>query len=177
MPAEQSWFEAPIARSHDRAGFDCGVRELNDYLRRYARQNHESGSAKTYVAVPRVDPRRVLGYYSVAPLAVAYARTPLALRKGLGQYEVPGFRLARLAVATSAQHQGLGAWLLASAAERCLRVADSVGGVFLVIDAKDDRAAQWYARFGAVPLLDTALTLVMPFARVRAAMAASARYP
>lgn len=171
MAGDRDWVEAAVARSHDRAGFDCGVAELNDYLRRYARQNHESGAAKTYVATPRGEPRRVLGYYSVAPMAVAYARTPLALRKGLGQYDVPAFRLARLAVTKEFQGRGLGAWLLASAADRCVRVADSVGGVFLVIDAKDEQAARWYARFGAIPLLDTALTLVLPLDFVRRAAA------
>jgi hypothetical protein len=44
------WRGEPIARRHDRKGFDCGVQELNAYLDRYARQNHESGGAKTFVA-------------------------------------------------------------------------------------------------------------------------------
>ena len=30
--------------------FDCGHAALNEYLRRYACQNHESGGAKTFVA-------------------------------------------------------------------------------------------------------------------------------
>lgn len=47
---------------------------------------------------------------------------------------------------------------------RCMRVSQEVGGVALLIDAKDDRAAQWYARFGAVPTPDPPLTLVLPFA-------------
>jgi hypothetical protein len=34
----------------------------------------------------------------------------------------------------------------------------------LLIDAKNDRAAQWYAGYGAVPLLDAPLSLVLPFA-------------
>lgn len=170
MAAEEDWVEAPISRSHDRAGFDCGVAALNDYLRRHARQNHESGSAKTYIAAGRNDPRRILGYYSVAPMALAFARTPSALRRGLAQYDIPAFRLARLAVSKSLQGKGLGAWLLASAADRCMRVADSVGGVFMVIDAKDEEAARWYARFGAVALVDTALTLVLPFDFIRRAI-------
>jgi hypothetical protein len=40
------WEEAPIAKEHARAAFDCGNAELNSYLQRYARQNHESGGAK-----------------------------------------------------------------------------------------------------------------------------------
>jgi hypothetical protein len=56
------WREEAIARHHDRSGFDCGSPELNAYLIRYARQNHESGGAKTFVAVFPNAPERVLGY-------------------------------------------------------------------------------------------------------------------
>jgi hypothetical protein len=42
--------------------------------------------------------------------------------------------------------------------------------VILIIDAKDDRAAKWYAGYGAVPLKDTPLTLVMALATLEAAL-------
>lgn len=47
------------------------------------------------------------------------------------------------------------------AARRCLRAAAEVGGVVLIIDAKNETAAKWYASFGAVALIDKPLTLVM----------------
>jgi hypothetical protein len=37
-----------------------------------------------------------------------------------------------------------------------------VGGVVLVIDAKNERVAGWYAGYGAVPLLDAPLSLLLP---------------
>jgi GNAT superfamily N-acetyltransferase len=74
------------------------------------------------------------------------------------------FRLGRLAVDNSLQGRGLGGALLLRAAARCMIVAQEVGGVALLIDAKNDRAAQWYAGYGAVPLLDAPLSLVLPFA-------------
>ena len=48
--------EEPVDRHHHRKTFDCGVIELNEFLDRYARQNHESGGAKTFVAVLRGEP-------------------------------------------------------------------------------------------------------------------------
>jgi hypothetical protein len=45
-----------------------------------------------------------------------------------------------------------------------MHVASEVGGVALLIDAKNDRAARWYASYGAIPLLDAPLCLVLPFA-------------
>lgn len=164
MSGAVEWREEAIARHHDRGGFDCGSAELNDYLQKYARQNHESGGAKSFVAVPPDEPSRVLGYYSISPGAVEFARVPARLTKKLGRYEVPVFRLGRLGVSLSLQGKGLGAELLLAAGVRALSVASQIGGVALAIDAKDGRAAGWYERFGAVRLLDDPLKLILPLA-------------
>lgn len=175
MTGSIEWQEQPIGREHDRKSFDCGSRVLNEYLERYARQNHESGGAKTFVAVLPTDPTRVLGYYSISPGAIEFARVPAKLTRKLGRYEVPVFRLGRLAVGLSVQGRGLGGDLLLSAGIRALSVATQIGGVALAIDAKDDRAANWYERFGASRLLDDPLKLVLPLGTIAAAVAAAAR--
>lgn len=158
------WREEPIGRHHDRKAFDCGIPELNDYLRRHARQNHKSGGSKTFVAVAPSEPQTILGYYSISPASIAFAKVPASLTRGLGRYEVAVFRLARLAVSLPVQGQGLGGDLLLAAGARALAVAAQVGGVALAIDAKDEKAARWYERFGAMPLLDSSpLSLILPF--------------
>jgi hypothetical protein len=43
----------------------------------------------------------------------------------------------------------------------------------LIIDAKNDRAAQWYASYGAVPLSGKPLTLVMSLASFAADLKAA----
>jgi GNAT superfamily N-acetyltransferase len=159
-----TWRETPLAKPHNRAAFDCGDADLNVYLHRYARQNHESGGAKCFVATPADAPTHVLGFYTLSPASLDYSRTPAVAKKGLGRYDVPGFRLGRLAVDNSVQGRGLGGALLLRAARRCLIVAQEVGGVALLIDAKNDRVAQWYAGYGAISLLDAPLSLVLPFA-------------
>jgi GNAT superfamily N-acetyltransferase len=169
------WREEPIGRHHDRKGFDCGSAELNDYLARHARQNHESGGAKSFVAVPPAEPTRVLGYYSISPGAIEFARVPATLSRKLGRYEVPVFRLGRLAVSVPLQGRGLGGELFLAAGVRALSVAAQVGGVALAIDAKHERAAKWYERFGALRLLDDPLELVLPLGTVAAAVAAAQR--
>ena len=170
MSRALDWREEALTRQHSRADFDCGVAALNEYLHRYARQNHETGGAKTFVAVAPKTPTIVLGYYTISPGAVAFAKAPDTLTKKLGRYEVPVFRLGRLAVSVTMQGQGLGGDLLLAAGERALTVAREVGGVALAIDAKDHRAAQWYARFGALRLLDDPLKLVLPLETIAAAL-------
>ena len=170
MTEGAAWIEQPLTRHHDRATFDCGVPALNEYLQRYARQNHESGGAKTFVAVPAATSPNLLGYYTISPGAIAFANLPATLTKGLGRYEVPVFRLGRLAVSLPMQGQGLGAELLLAAGVRALAVAKEVGGVALAIDAKDHRAAAWYERFGALRLFDDSLKLILPLDTIAAAL-------
>lgn len=166
------WFEEPIQKAHDRVSFDCGDTEMNVFLQRFARQGHEQNAAKTFCAVERARPGHILGFYTIAPASVAHESVPASMTKGLARHDVPGFRLARLATDLSVAGQGLGGQLLAAAALRCLRLAGEGGGILLVIDAKNDRAAQWYASFGAEPLRHRPLTLVMPLATFAPALRA-----
>jgi GNAT superfamily N-acetyltransferase len=159
-----AWHEEPILKKHDRKSFDCGDPPINDFLQRYARQSHESGAAKTFLAIENAGSKAILGFYSLAPGSLSYADTPETVRRGLARHDVPGFRLARIASDLRWQGQSLGGQLLAAAARRCLRAAVEVGGVVLIIDAKNDRAARWYTNYGAVRLNNRPLTLVMSLA-------------
>lgn len=158
------WHEEPIKKSHDRASFDCGDTQMNEFLQRFARQSHEQNAAKTFCAVDHAKPNRILGFYTIAPSSVAHETVPASMTRGLARHDVPGFKLVRLATDHSMAGEGLGGQLLAAAALRCLRLAGEGGGILLIIDAKSERAANWYASFGAEPLQEKPLTLVMPLA-------------
>ena len=167
------WHEEPIAKNHDRQGFDCGQAELNAFLRDHARQSHERGAAKTFLAIDDGDGKTVHGYYSLSPASIEYARTPAIVRRGLGPYDIGAFRLGRLAVSNALHGQGLGGQLLLAAGRRCLRVAQEVGGTALLIDAKNDQVAAWYVSYGALALLDAPLTLLLSLEMVAAALRAA----
>jgi GNAT superfamily N-acetyltransferase len=171
-----AWHEEPIAKRHGRETFDCGEAALNEFLRRYARRNHELGGAKTFLAIDDAGSSVVLGFYSLSPASIDYARVPEIVRRGLARYDVPAFRLARLAVDRKVQGQRLGGQLLLAAGRRCLAVSEEVGGVAMLIDAKNARAAAWYAAFGAVPVLDSPLSLVLSLRTIAAALRAAGKY-
>jgi len=170
-----AWHEEAIEKRHDRAGFDCGDTDLNEFLQRHARKSHEKGGAKTFLAIDDTDHRKILGFYSISPASIAFERTPEVVKRGLARHEVPVFRLGRLAVEKSAQGQGLGGQLLLAAGRRGLYVAVEAGGVALLIDAKNERVAKWYASYGAVPLLDAPLSLLLPFKTIHEALTAAGK--
>jgi GNAT superfamily N-acetyltransferase len=173
---EEPIFTSAINKKHDREAFDCGDEALNEFLRRYARKSHERGGAKTFLTIEDADNKSILGFYSLSPALVDYARTPEIVRRGMPRHEVPGFRLSRLAVDHRWQGNGIGGQLLLAAGKRCLLVAAEVGGVVLVIDAKNERVAGWYASYGAVPLDGAPLTLVLPLGTVEAALKKAGKY-
>lgn len=168
------WHEEPISKSHDRSMFDCGDVALNQFLRLHARQSHEKGGAKTYLAIAD-EAETILGYYTLSPASVSYERTPEVITRGLARHEVPVFRLGRLAVDVSTQGRGLGGQLLLAAGRRCLLVAMQAGGVALLIDAKNERVASWYESYGAVPLLDAPLSLLLSFKTIHTALTAAGK--
>jgi len=168
-----AWHEEPIAKSHDRKNFDCGEAEMNTFLQRFARQGHEQNAVKTFCAVTDAQPDRILGFYSLTPASIEHDAVPPSMTKGLARHKVPGFLLARLAVDKSLAGRGLGGQLLLAAALRCIRVTQDVGGVLMIIDAKNDRAAKWYASFGAEPLADQPRTLVVPLSTFAVALKGS----
>lgn len=93
------------------------------------------------------------------------------MKKRLAQHEIAGFKLARIAADMSIAGHGLGGQLLA-AALHCLRIAAEAGGVLLIIDARSEPAAKWYASYGAEPLENQPLALVMPLAAFAAELKA-----
>jgi GNAT superfamily N-acetyltransferase len=160
MPAD--WRVEPLKRDHDRTGFGCGEPALDEYLARFARQNQESGVTRTFVAVRDAEPTRVLGYYSLAVGAIDRANLPPSAARRFPNFPLPIVRLARLAVDRSQQGKGLGEDLLLDALARSLRVAEEVGIVAVVIDAKHERAKAFYARYEFDALPDHPLTLWLP---------------
>ena len=171
-----AWHEEPIAKQHDRQSFNCGQPELNEFLRSHARQSHERGAAKTFLAIDDGDGKTVHGYYSLSPASVEYARTPKIVRRGLGRHDIGAYRLGRLAARIDLHGQGLGGQLLLAAGWRCLRVAEEIGGTAMLIDAKNAQVAAWYASYGALPLLDAPLTLLLPLDVVAAAIRAARKF-
>src|SRR5215467_3733281 len=84
--------------------FHCGEATLDDWLRKRALQNEESGASRTYVACQG---KRVVGYYALAAGAVAHAEAPGRVRRNMPD-PVPVMVIGRLAVDQTVQGQALG---------------------------------------------------------------------
>lgn len=154
----------PLSSKSPLPGFDCGKPSLNDWLQRHALQAQGSGSARTFVVTNNAS---VLGYYSLVVGQVEPMEATQRIRKGMGQYPIPTMLLARLAVSTVAQGQGIGRGLLQDAIRRTLNVAEQAGIRAMLTHPVEDAAARFYQRFGfeASPLGQGQLLLLLKDAK------------
>lgn len=146
--------------------FDCGVPELNDYLKKYARQNHIRGMATTFVAIPQDGDGRVSGYYSSSMGEIKRELLPEQYRRRLPRYPVPAMRIGKLAVDRAMQGRGLGEKLLVDALNKAVRLSADVGVFAVTVDALNERAKEFYVRYGFLPLESSELSLFIPITRI-----------
>ncbi|VCU68860.1 Acetyltransferase (GNAT) family protein [Pigmentiphaga humi] len=149
---------------HNLEGFDCGKPALTDWLVRHARQAHGSGSARTFVVC---DERRVAGYFSLTVGQVDTSDVPDRVRRGMGQYPIPVILLARLAVDTAYQGQGIGIGMLQDAIRRTLFISERAGIRALLTHPIDTQADAFYRKFGFEPTFaqESQLVLLLKDAR------------
>ncbi|MCI0639904.1 MAG: GNAT family N-acetyltransferase [Gemmataceae bacterium] len=164
-----NWIVEPLNRNdHERSIFTCGKAALDEFLHKLVSQYEKRRLGRTFVAV-EPGQKRVLGYYTLASGAVAYEHLPPKSARKLPKHSVPVILLARLAVDSTAQGQGLGGFLLIDALKRSGELSKSLGVHAVEVEAIDDEAVRFYQRFGFVALKDSPLHLFLPLSVVDSA--------
>lgn len=152
----------PLTAQHNREAFDCGEESLNDFLKRFARQNNEKGLGRTYVAVKGNEPH-IYGYYTIASGALSFDTIP----EKLPRYPIPVVHLGRLAVDEAAKGNRLGKALLADALKRAVTIADQLGIYAVEVYALTENAREFYLKFGFSELIDDRLHLYLTIKNIR----------
>lgn len=133
---------------HDRSRFDCGSPELDRYLRERATQDVRRRVTSCFVAVD--DKEEVAGFYTLAATSLPADELSAERARRLPRYPVvPAVLLGRLAVSRAHRGMGLGAALVADAIQRASR--SEAMAYAMIVDAKDDPAARFYAHLAFEP--------------------------
>ena len=158
----------PLAREHAREGFDCGIAELNVFLKQHARRQQGRGVSRTFVLVERdaPSPKEILGFFTLVAAQLDSSQLSEAQAKRL-PHKVPCVLLARLAVSAKHQGKGFGKVLLAEAVLRTCAISDELGVAGLFVEAKDDAASLFYQHFGFVPFPSNPLRLFQSLEALR----------
>lgn len=151
-----------LDKSHNRRYFDCGEESLNDFLKKFARQNSKTGIGRTFVAVPP-DSKVIQGYYTIASGSVGFGNVP----DKLPRYPIPVVLLGRIAIDEKAKGQGLGEYLLMDALKQAQRHAETLGIYAVEVYALNEQARAFYKKYEFTEFLDDPRHLYLPMKMIK----------
>lgn len=135
----------PLMREHDRKSFDCGDEEVTRFLLEKAMQDHERDLSRTMVLIDTENsPRKIIGYHTLVMMQVKQEEIPNdrpRITRG-----IPVILLGQLGIDNNYQGRGLGDLLLMDVQARTDEISRKVGIRALMLDARNERLAEWYEK-------------------------------
>ncbi len=133
----------PLTRGHNRRSFDCGDEEVTRFLREKALQDQERDLSRTMVLIDSPDnPNRIVGYHTLVMSQVKQEEIPNdkpKITRG-----IPVILLGQIGIDTNFQGNGFGDLLLTDAQARVDEISNKVGIRALMLDARNEKLAEWY---------------------------------
>ncbi len=165
-----------IRADDGRGGFRSSSAALDLFFSKHAFDNDTRGIGRTYVL--RGDPGdksspMVLGFFTVSmATATSDDLSQVEVHK-LPRYPMPVALIGRLATDERVRGKRHGERLLIEALRLILSAADSIGCLGIIVDAKDERAAGFYEKYGFTVLAGQAAfprRMYMPIETARASV-------
>lgn len=128
----------------DLDSFNSGVFELDNFLKKYVKDNDLRGYGKTFILE---DNNEIVGFFTLCSASIRFEEFPSELSKHLPRYIVPSIRIARLAVSKDKHGKGYGKELLKQAFLRIINISNTIGVKLIIVDAKDT-SKSFYEKFG-----------------------------
>jgi len=159
---------------HDRAGFDCGVERLNNYLKLSAKKQQKDDMTRVYVAVASGE-TLILGYHAINLGMMNVDELAKRPRGAPDHGEIPILFLGQVAVGKNSQGQGIGGILMHHVFEKACVIAKQAGCYAIVLDVMSDgekdafqRRKVWYADFGFRTFASNPARMFITMKQVRA---------
>jgi GNAT superfamily N-acetyltransferase len=141
--------------------FDSGEEELNAFLKNLALLYQRRHFGITVLCtLSKKAKTEIIGYYTLCPASIQREILPEKFLTGPKPNPIPAYRLCRLAIDKRYQGKGYGKFLFVHALKKCLDQAKKIGGHAVIIDAKDEKAKQFYEHFGFIGLPNNPLVLL-----------------
>jgi len=137
---------------HERASFDCGEDELNEFIQKHAARHMEAGINTTmllpaFEALPN-GKYLICAFYTIAPSSIARETLPISYKKKLPRYPVPVFLIAQMAVHSNCQGQGLGKMTLVNALKYLWDINGRMRAYAVIIDCLNRDVEKFYSQYG-----------------------------
>lgn len=157
---------------HDRAGFGCGVEQVDNFFKRTANKLAKADNLRVFVMVAEEEP--VIGFYALNAHAVSFADLPPKFARTRPSHgAIPAAYISMIGVDQRFAGRGHGGDLLADALKRIARAAEAIGIAVVMLDVLDDgdagrvaRRKALYEGYGFAPLPSNPLRLFLPLRTV-----------
>ena len=138
---------------HDRASFDCGEAELNQFLQKYSSRHMEAGISTTReLPASKLSSNGrypIFAFYTISPNSIKRESLPKPYKKNLPQYPIPVFQIAQMAVQSAYQGQGLGKITLVKALQYLWLIKNKyLNSYAVIVDCLNESVERFYTRYG-----------------------------
>ncbi|PLR41767.1 N-acetyltransferase [Chimaeribacter californicus] len=132
--------------------FCCGRPELDEFLKKHLAKQHVGNVLKAYLLITDEPAPEVMGFYTLSGGSYAKASMTSQYKKHVPYREISCITLGRLAVDKRVAGKGFGTQLVLDALRIAYYAADAIGIYSVMVEAKDERAAEFYRKMGFIPL-------------------------
>lgn len=137
---------------HIRDNFKNRHESLENYIKRYARQDISHHLAQCFVLAE--EDQQIRGYYTLSNYSVEIGDWDIALAKKYNLVKYPVILctlIGRLAVHSDYEGNGYGRKLLIHSLYTALEASKRVASFAVVVDSIDQEAKNFYLKFGFIP--------------------------
>lgn len=129
--------------------FDCGDRDLNEFIRRDSFAYDEKMLAKTYVVVFRGE---IAGFFSICTDAIRLSKEERFEEFGIAKPhpDYPAVKIARLAVSLKRKGQGIGSFMTTFAIGKAIQISKEAGCRYVTVDAYPEQSSFYGKKCGFV---------------------------
>ena len=161
--SQNAFLTKKLQRRHDKAAFSCDAPRLDKWFQRQSGQDDRADFTRVFVMLDEKESNKILGFYSLSTISIDASLMPEKSKKKLPRYaEVPAVLIGRLAVSKDQQGKGLGKLLLFDALARLFSIKETLGYHAVIVDAKDQTAADFYMNYSFIQFPDKPDRLFLP---------------
>lgn len=173
LAARRGIIEPFDSAKHDRAGFTCGVEQVDNFFRKTANKLVKADNLRLFVMVDAEG--QLIGFYAINAHAVDYAELPPKYARARpGHGNIPAVYISMIGVDVRFAGRGFGGDLLVDCLTRIAGVADNLGVAVVMLDVLDcgnpdlvAKRKRLYASYGFKPLPSNDMRLFLPIATVK----------
>ena len=126
-----------------------------------ASQDVKKNLAAVFVLTP--NRKTVAGYYTLSQYSVDADTIPEEIKRKLAKYQlIPATLIGRMARNISYKGQKVGELLLMDALKRCYVLSKEVASWAVIVDAKDEKAVDFYKKYGFIEIPNNPQKLFLP---------------